>query len=331
MKKNYFISMLAGALMMVSTPASAQYITEAPAGGFDFSKGKDYVVIYSPAAQVTAMGSKILSNQNLDPAMEKNQFYYWVCDWSEDVKSQFTLYNIVDNTPNSWGGTSADSKINMTPLWWWGGGNFAPKNQAYDLSKVDNDHFLHIGFCDIGGENAMSKPQFVIGWNTAQNGQPANYNGFGIKVGVDEGKEVGDFVGIGTFSKQKTWYYIDIPIADLIDKEGDYAFSYSWGDNIMESIFTVNFGSSASEVKCSDYTYGAVDPDTKMKTVTINKVGNALAIDHVFFYKPAGGTGVSAIRKDNDVNAPAYNLNGQRVGNDYKGITIVNGKKVVVK
>ena len=31
------------------------------------------------------------------------------------------------------------------------------------------------------------------------------------------------------------------------------------------------------------------------------------------------------------VNGEAYNLSGQRVGKDYKGIVIVNGKKVLVK
>lgn len=65
------------AITMLSAAANvnAQYISEAPAGGFDFSTGKDYVIIYAPDAQVTAMGDKVLSNQNLDPAMEKNQFY----------------------------------------------------------------------------------------------------------------------------------------------------------------------------------------------------------------------------------------------------------------
>ncbi len=38
-------SLLSAALALLSTTAFAQYITEAPAGGFDFTKGKDYVVL----------------------------------------------------------------------------------------------------------------------------------------------------------------------------------------------------------------------------------------------------------------------------------------------
>ena len=42
-------------------------------------------------------------------------------------------------------------------------------------------------------------------------------------------------------------------------------------------------------------------------------------------------TGVGAIKADADVNAPAYNLKGQRVTEGYKGLVIKNGKKVINK
>ena len=46
-----------------------------------------------------------------------------------------------------------------------------------------------------------------------------------------------------------------------------------------------------------------------MKTVTINQVGMALAIDAVFFYKADDTSGISAIERGvADVDAPAYNL-----------------------
>ena len=48
-------------------------------------------------------------------------------------------------------------------------------------------------------------------------------------------------------------------------------------------------------------------------------------------------TGIDEVRMDNDTrealtgssSAPAYNLNGQRVGTSYKGIIIINGKKIL--
>lgn len=308
--------------MLTAATASAQYITEAPAGGFDVTKGKDYVVIYTPQAQVDQMGSRILSNQNLDPEMKKNQFYYWTCDWAAD---QFTLYNIPNNDANSWGdATAKDNKINMTPLWWWGGGNFTAKTQKYDLSAITNNHVLHIGFCDIG--DTPSKPNFQIG--------PNKDNGFSIKAGIAVGSEMGDYVGVGTFGAEKgKWYYIDIPVADLVSASGDYGFTYNFSSP-LDIAFTVNFGSVEDEVTCSTYTYGDVDPDTGMKAVTISKVGNALAIDHVFFYVPDNsGTGISnaTIAADQQQNSGRFNLQGQRVGNDYKGVVIENGKKMVIK
>ena len=33
--------------------------------------------------------------------------------------------------------------------------------------------------------------------------------------------------------------------------------------------------------------------------------------------------------KDGDENAPLYNLSGQRVGKDYHGVVIKNGKKIL--
>lgn len=45
----------------------------------------------------------------------------------------------------------------------------------------------------------------------------------------------------------------------------------------------------------------------------------------------AGGAGINDIKNDVDKNAPSYNLAGQRVDDNYKGVVIKNGKKVVKK
>ena len=42
-------------------------------------------------------------------------------------------------------------------------------------------------------------------------------------------------------------------------------------------------------------------------------------------------TGISKIQAETSNDTPIYNLNGQRVGTDYKGIVIQNGKKVIKK
>ena len=44
-----------------------------------------------------------------------------------------------------------------------------------------------------------------------------------------------------------------------------------------------------------------------------------------------GSTGIDNVVVENDANAPVYNVAGQIVGENYKGLVIKNGKKVVIK
>lgn len=75
--------------------------------------------------------------------------------------------------------------------------------------------------------------------------------------------------------------------------------------------------------KVIDYYYYAELDFTQ--TVYNIQVGYSVPYDN--------STGISSVKVDNaaDENAPMYNLSGQRVGNDYKGIVIQNGKKRLVK
>lgn len=70
--------------------------------------------------------------------------------------------------------------------------------------------------------------------------------------------------------------------------------------------------------------------DAKAKNWTV------LQTDYMDFFSDYSGenipTAIPTVRSDNTQNPTSntqYNLSGQRVGQDYKGITIVNGKKVV--
>ena len=44
-----------------------------------------------------------------------------------------------------------------------------------------------------------------------------------------------------------------------------------------------------------------------------------------------GGAGISNLKSDNGTNAQRYNLAGQKVSNDFKGVVIENGRKMMVK
>lgn len=326
-----FTSKMALAAMTLIAPMSVDaqtYITEAPAGGFDFSVGKDYVIIYAPEAQVTAMGDKIASNQNLDPEMEKNQFYYWTADWD---KTLFTLYDIEDTQKNSWGG---DDKLDMTPLFDWGSGNFSSKSQNYDLSAITDEHVLHIGFMNIGAETATKQFHFQLG--------PTASNSFMLQVNTPVGQAAGNYVGVGTAADVNKWYYLDIPVRDLIDEDGDYGFTYDFSAPYKGDAFVVGFTSAT----VSTYKAGAVDPETGMKTITITQKGSALALDGVYLYVP-DNTAVNNIEytPEEKGKTAVYDLSGRKVAdNDAlsikhdalpSGVYIVkNGKKakkVVVK
>lgn len=303
--------------MLATTAVSAQYITEAPAGGFDMNNGKDYVIIYTPQAQVEAMGDKILSNQNLDPEMEKNQFYYWTADWD---KTLFTLYDIEDTQKNSWGG---DDKLNMTPLFAWGSGNFSAKSQNYDLSAVTDDHVLHIGFMNIGAETATKQFHFQLG--------PSANNSFMLQANTPVGQAAGDYVGVGAATDVNKWYYLDIPVKDLVDPDGNFGYEYDFSTPYKGDAFVVGFTSAT----VSTYTAGAVDPETGMKRITITKKGSALALDAVYLYVPDESAGVDNIVMDNDGKDANswYSIDGKRMNAkpSTKGLYIHNGKKYVVK
>ena len=302
-KKMVFMAMS----MFAMTSAHAQYISEAPANGFNFANGKDYIVIYTPEAQVTAMGSKVLSNQNLDPNRVDNQFYYWTADWDAKL---FTLYDIEDTQNNSWGGTD---KLNMTPLFDWGAGHFGAKAKAYNLSCVTEDHILHIGFMNIGSANAAKNFKFNFGPNTE----------IQLVVNKAVGQTVGKMVGVGNAPDLNKWYYLDIPIKDLLDEEGDFGFECDFSKPTSNIIFNAGFDGAT----VSTYTQGAVDPDTGMYSITITEKGSALAIDGVFLYKK-DATGIKNITPAlSHSEGACYNLSGQRVSNDYRGMVIKDGKK----
>lgn len=315
MKKNYLLSIALGAMMMAPQAVSAQYISEAPAGGFDFSTGEDYVVIYSPAAQVTAMGDKILSNQNLDPNMVDNQFFYWTADWDAKL---FTLYDIEDTQVNSFGGSE---KLNMTPLFDWGAGHFGAKAKPYDLTSVTNDHILHIGFMNIGAENATNNFKFTLGPTGSE-----------IKLVVNKavGQMSGELIGVGNAPAVNKWYYLDIPVKDLLDEDGDFGFVCDFSKPTGEIIFNVGFDGAT----VSQYTQGAVDPDTGMYKITVTQKGSALALDHVFLYKAASSSGINGVQTADDEVQAAYDLSGRQVDMNRPGIYVVKtaqGVKKVIK
>lgn len=313
-------SLLIAATTLLATASYAQYITEAPAGGFDVNKGKDYVVLYAPDKVITDLGSKILTNNNLDQTQTDNALLYWVYEWDE---KDLTLYNVPEENGKNSFGTS--DYINATPIYSWGTGVFTPKAKSYDLSKVTNDHHLHIGLRDFG--SAPSKYQLSIGSQAT-----IKKNGFLLEVNIEKGEADGDFVGVGKIAggNDGEWYYLDIPVSDLVDENGDFGFTYDFSQPITDGVFAFSF----NEPVCSEAIKTGPAPGESVYTYEITKLGSALSIDHVFFYIPEnGGTGINDINsdKDNSKIEAVYDLSGRRAEMNRPGIYVVKTAKGIRK
>ncbi|MCM1066057.1 MAG: hypothetical protein NC418_00605 [Muribaculaceae bacterium] len=308
MKKSLLLNL---ALVPGFLSLSAQtFITEAPAGGFDVDGGKDYVVLYAPSAVLDAMGSKIISNNNLDDTQVDNYLEYWVTDWD---KKALTLYNVPasEGEVNSFG--TADF-INATPLYEWGTGVFMAKAKAYDLSKVTDEHYLHIGLRDFGTSPSMY--QFSIGSQ-----KTIATNGFQVMAGLGVGQTSGNFVGIGAMpgGNDGKWYYIDVPVSALVDENGDFGFSYDFSAPITDGVFTFTFNKPV----CSTATTSGPAPGETVYNYNITKLGSALSLDHVFFYVPdSNGLGSVAVEEEERVEA-IYDLAGRLVAQPESGLYIV--------
>lgn len=297
--------------LLSASPAMADgYITKAPASGFDWNSGTDYVVLYAPQSQIQAMGSKIKSNQNLDPEQKDNQFFYWVTDWD---KKDLTLVNVErPDAKNSYGDSEM---LSITPQWAWGTGYFGKVDKAYDLSMIDDSYYIHLGICDFG--SAPSKYQFKIGDTDTK------LNHFDLEVGINKGEGSGDFVGVGNITNDGNWYYIDIPIKDLIDENGDFGFTYDWSKPIANS-FVLSFDKPTT----SKMTKSGPEPGKTVYSYNITKLGSAVSIDGVFFYKKTS-TSIKDIKTQKSCDDSYYTLQGVKVAQPTKGVYIHNGKKII--
>lgn len=298
------------------------YITKASDKPFDFGAAKDFVVIYAPEIALAQMKDKIISDNSLDPDQINNQFYYWTADWNPEL---LVLTNVEEENPqNSFGGTDY---LNMTPLYEWGGGSFTSKAQAYDLSKVDDDMILHIGLRDFGTAPASFK--IDVGQMT-----DISNNGFQLETNLDLGETDVSNVGVGHIANDKSWYYIDIPVKDLTDVDGNFGFMYDFSEpfDLGESIVQLSF----SKPVCSE-AEGILMPGDEVQTYTITKLGSAMSVDGIWFYK-VDTNGIKEVSSKGDTYSKpiVYDLNGRVVqGQPKRGIylvkTVAGVKKMHIK
>ena len=103
-------------------------------------------------------------------------------------------------------------------------------------------------------------------------------------------------------------------------------------DGTLENLITVSVPNTGSKETYEEKT-GKIRKGIKMsglQKLRLTITSGDCNIDNVKFVctEPSGITSVTA---DEEENGPVYNLQGMRVGDDYRGIVIINGKKVVRK
>ena len=109
--------------------------------------------------------------------------------------------------------------------------------------------------------------------------------------------------------------------------------TYDGSDGFMKSSSTLVFDAGA--IEGSEDLVSTETPDKRSfelaepkNKVTFTNSGEQLC--YVLFVEEVEGTGINDVNAENIViNTPAYNLAGQKVGNNYKGIVIKNGRKYI--
>lgn len=320
-------TLLAAAMALLTTAGYAQFVSQTPAGGFDLNSGKDYIPVYMPAPQLSQIQGKILADNNLDPDQVNNSLDFWIDNWMGDKASKVQAYVVPEGTveKNSWGGTEY---IGITPIGYKiAAGVFTAHAKKYDLTRLTDDHILHIGLCDASAKGGMNAPQLTISF-----GKDANNPDFNLivnKTGYADGKDI----PVGNITRDKKWHAIEIKVGDIKDDNGDIGIPFTWDNNI--SAFVKLACADNANTILSKATYAPLEPGQEIADVTITELGTALAIESIFFYIPE----TNAI---NDIQASAgndvqtyYDLSGRRVENPANGIYVVKTakgtKKVVIK
>ena len=117
-----------------------------------------------------------------------------------------------------------------------------------------------------------------------------------------------------------------------------YEFTVPEGDNGMRSIvFNLAEVKYADDYYFKDFQWYVKDANLEAEGKTMENLINATGAENFWIKENKGApesaaTGISTVVTENKKgSAVIYNLAGQRVSNDFKGIVVKNGKKVVLK
>lgn len=252
--------------------------------------------------------------------------YIWIdhCDFQDGVDGNLDCNNGADNICITWcrfhyliapwaGGSGGASDHRYTNLW--GGSD---KNASKDGGKLRTT-FANCWW-DEGCKERMPRIRFgqVHIVNCLYSSSVANYC-------VGAGYRCNAYVENCAFTSAKAK---STPWKNYATSGNYRDFNITLKGNLGASDVQRQSGSIDYFIPADHYTYTAYDAELVESVVSdeTNGAGATLIIEEGEKYT----TGLQPIKETTgSTNAPLYNLSGQRVGDDYKGLVIQNGRKYI--
>lgn len=196
----------------------------------------------------------------------------------------------------------------------------------------------------------------VVAVNGGNNPKDKTDKGAGSGFNAAEGKSLGNLPQNGTYfilkpavagtfkvgivlNKDKPFYLVDATNA-AADETNTYLqvalpdanlHTYSMKNGAGEEVELVNASDEKGGMSVAEKLNGTLEFVAEAGHIyyifcTGSKLGS-----YGYVFTPGTETGINSINAESTAEAPAYNLAGQKVGKNFKGIMIQNGKKVVIK
>lgn len=178
------------------------------------------------------------------------------------------------------------------------------------------------------------------GFATYAAGYDVNYSALGLTTYAIALDEANNKVSYNRFEGV-------VPAGKAVLVQGTASTSYELtpAEGAADETFTTDLKASDGTVTAADdkiYAFGTLNGKSGFKLVNNGitipakkgylQLTGTTAAKPTFFAFDGIGTGISHIEADADLeNAAMYNLAGQRVDKSYKGVVIVNGKKMLRK
>lgn len=275
-------------------------------------------------------------NSNMSLSIWEEGFGYGIIGKGNPVMSQNEGWE--QNDEGAWSYKVTDA------VYWTPGCGALPAQGEWIKVTPNEDGAVTVGvFMNKGGgDSGHGHRLYIIDESTADQGYQV--------IAPKDIKVQGSFQNNGwSPAEKKIVYNAETDTwENVTDEEGNDVMWYPWGEDLslpFPIIMTENYSVFEYTNQKGEVTFfnrpflGLVSFEVK-KDVSYWMLNPTSQLGFYGFKLYVGGTlddvqdanGVAAIKADaTDANAPIYNLAGQKVGKDFKGLVIQNGKKFVVK